>query len=98
MSRTESRLSECAEELQARHGVRTRTCAADLCAADDATLARVCDAVADLEVGVLVNNAGRSYGHAEYLDALDVEDVRAIIQINTLSLTLVCVWFGVAAV
>lgn len=87
ISRTESKLRDAAAELANAYGVETRVCAADLCRPDDASFARLGAALAGLEVGVLVNNAGMSYDHPEYLDAIEDALVTDIVNINAIAPT-----------
>ena len=56
VARREDRMQEIAGEIQSAHGVQTRILPLDLTAPD--ACARVADQVRDLEVGLLVNNAG----------------------------------------
>src|SRR5947199_5605856 len=58
VARRADRLEKLADELGRRHGVRTRVIAQDLGA--DGAAERVAEAVRDLDVGVLINNAGFS--------------------------------------
>lgn len=44
-------------------------------------------AVADIEVGLLINSAGMSYDHAEYFEAVSEADIAAIIQVNIVAVT-----------
>jgi short-subunit dehydrogenase len=76
-ARREDRLKGLAGEL----GVPTRVVPADLAAADGAD--RLADAVADLEIGVLVNNAG--FGHAGRFEKIPTERLRAMVQVNCLA-------------
>jgi short-subunit dehydrogenase len=59
VARSEDKLREAATELAARHGAKTRVVVQDLAAAGAAQ--RVFEAVRDLDVGVLVNNAGTGW-------------------------------------
>lgn len=59
VARREGRLAELAAELEKRHGVATRIATLDLSEPDAA--ARLAAAVEDLELGVLVSNAGFGY-------------------------------------
>jgi short-subunit dehydrogenase len=77
-ARREERLQALAAELEERHGVATRTVPVDLADADG--VERLAQAVADLEVAVLVNNAG--FGHAGRFEDNDPERLRAMIQLN----------------
>ena len=45
------------------------------------------DKLKEIEVGILVNNAGMSYEHADYLHLISDELVAKLIQINIVSLT-----------
>jgi len=77
-ARRAERLSELAAELGRDPTVQTRTVPLDLQTAGGAeALAR---AVADLEIAVLVNNAG--FGSIGALDALDPARVRAMVELN----------------
>ena len=58
VARRADRLEQLAEELGRRHGIRTRVIAQDLGA--DGAAERVAESARDLEVGVLINNAGFS--------------------------------------
>jgi hypothetical protein len=77
-ARREDRLGALAAELERAHGVRTRIVVADL--ADPGGADRVADAVADLPVGILINNAG--FGYAGRVEKQDTERLRALVQVN----------------
>ncbi len=59
VARSEAKLREAAREIESRHGVNTRTVVQDL--AEPCAARKVMDAVADLDIGVLVNNAGTGW-------------------------------------
>jgi short-subunit dehydrogenase len=80
-ARREDRLRELADELEKTFHVATRVVAADL--GDAAGADRVADAVADLEIAVLVNNAG--FGAAGRFEKLDPDRLREMIQLNCLA-------------
>ena len=83
ISRTQSKLATAAAEIAAAHGVQTDTLAIDFGATlPSSWVPLVASAVGPLDVGVLVNNVGLSYDHAEYYDALDDETVNALVAIN----------------
>jgi short-subunit dehydrogenase len=85
-ARRSDRLGAVADELEAAHGIQTRTVTVDL-AADDGpeTLA---DAVADLEVGMLVSNAG--VGYAGRFDKQELTRLKQMVALNcTANVTLV---------
>lgn len=77
-ARRADRLAELAEALEKEHGVRTRVVPIDLAEPDGA--ARLASAVADLEVGVVVNNAG--FGHAGRFDSRDEARLVEMVQVN----------------
>jgi len=77
-ARREDRMKALAEELERDHGVATRVVAVDLSEPSGAD--ELADAVADLPVGVLVNNAG--YGLAGRFSELDGERMRRMVVLN----------------
>ncbi|GAB4817824.1 hypothetical protein N2152v2_004870 [Parachlorella kessleri] len=87
VSRTESKLAAMEEELRSKHSVKLKHCAVDLCQATDADYARLAEVLEGVDVGVLVNNAGMSYDHPDYLETIDDDLLRDIITINTLAPT-----------
>lgn len=83
-ARREDRLRTLASELERAHGVQTRVISADLATIDGA--ARVANAVADLELSVLVNNAG--FGYAGRFEGQDADRLRDMVLLNCLAPTL----------
>jgi hypothetical protein len=77
-ARREERLRALAAELERLHGVATRVVPEDL--ADPHGADRLAAAVADLEIAVLVNNAG--FGYAGRLDKQDTERLRSLVHVN----------------
>jgi short-subunit dehydrogenase len=77
-ARREDRLTSLAKELEATYGVETRVIPADL--QDPKEVDRLADAVADLDLGILVNNAG--LGGAGSFGKVDLERLRAMIAVN----------------
>ena len=82
LSRTESKLTAAASEIEAKYKVDTKVVAVDFGAATAADYARIAGVVGDLDVAVLVNNVGLSYDHAEYYDAIDDKLIDDLIAIN----------------
>lgn len=72
------RLETLAEELRTSHGVETLCVPVDL-ASDDGP-DRLADAVAELDVGILVNNAG--VGYAGRFDRQDLDRLKKMIALN----------------
>jgi NAD(P)-dependent dehydrogenase (short-subunit alcohol dehydrogenase family) len=87
VSRTESKLAEQEEELRSKYSIKIKHCAADLCKGDDATFSRLAEALEGVDVGILINNAGMSYDHPDYLETLGDDFLRDLININCLSPT-----------
>ena len=77
-ARREDRLRELAAELEREHRVATRVVAADLASPEGP--ARLASAVADLDLAILVNNAG--FGHAGRFDRCDLAALQAMVQVN----------------
>lgn len=78
VARRRDRLEALAQEIEARHGVETRVVDLDLASSDAA--ARLAEAVADLDVGLLVNNAG--FGLQGRFDTLELDRLEAMVQVN----------------
>ncbi len=77
-ARREERLRRLADELEKVHPIATRVVAADLAAPDGVEL--LARRVADLEVGLLVNNAG--FGFQGSFHKQDADRLREMIQLN----------------
>src|ERR1039457_6930643 len=77
-ARREERLNALAAELRQNFHVDTRVVAVDLALADGAD--RLADAVADLPIAFLVNNAG--FGYAGRFDKLAIDRLRAMVVVN----------------
>jgi short-subunit dehydrogenase len=77
-ARREDRLRTLADELERTYHVSARAVAIDL--AEPGGADALAEAVADLPIAVLVNNAG--FGYAGRFDKLDAERLRAMVQVN----------------
>ena len=77
-ARREDRLGSLADELEKTHQVATRVVTVDLGVRDGAD--RLAEAVSDLEISILVNNAG--FGSAGRFEKQDLERMRAMIEVN----------------
>ena len=80
ISRTESKLEALASELEDKTEVKYL--AVDFSNATKAKWAEVQKTIEALDVGMLFNNVGVSYPHAQYLHELDDETVRQLITVN----------------
>ena len=78
VARRADRLERLAAELASTHGVETKVVAVDLSGEEGAD--RLADAVAELEVGMLVSNAG--VGYAGRLDKQDLSRLRRMVTLN----------------
>jgi len=78
VARRVERLEKLAAELREKQGVECRCVGQDLAAPDAAD--RVVEAVADIPIGILVNNAG--LGHAGRFESRDPERLAAMVQLN----------------
>lgn len=87
ISRTASRLEEEAKAITDKFGVEVRVIAADLTSTDPAVFSRIQESLRPLDVGILVNNAGMSYPHPEYMHIVGEEDIKNIVNLNVLSLS-----------
>ena len=77
-ARREDRLNALAAEIKEKYRVDTRVVAVDLAANDGVD--RLADAVADLEIAMLVNNAG--FGYAGRFDKLATDRLRSMVVVN----------------
>jgi hypothetical protein len=77
-ARREERLRELAAELSREHHVETRVVVADLAAPDGPQ--RIADAVAGLDLSILVNNAG--FGCSGRFERSDLAALERMVQVN----------------
>lgn len=88
ISRTQSKLDASAQEIKkANPNVEVMTVQADFDSSDDRVYKKIKEALCDVPIGILVNNVGRSYPHAEYLHLLSDELVESMIRMNITSTT-----------
>ncbi|HYC55980.1 MAG TPA: SDR family oxidoreductase [Candidatus Binatia bacterium] len=78
VARREENLHRVADELRRSHDVQTRVVAADL--SEPEGVEKLVEAVSDLEIGVLVSNAGAGYAGRFLLQ--DAERLRRMIELN----------------
>jgi len=82
ISRTPEKLHQQAKDLETKFKINTETVAIDFTKATAASFEPVQALVNRLEVGILVNNVGIAYDHAEYFHALDQSKIMDIIHVN----------------
>src|SRR5260221_4214335 len=80
-ARSEDRLNHLADELKRQYRIATRVVAVDLAVPEGAD--RLADAVANLPIAFLVNNAG--FGYAGRFDKLETDRLRAMVIVNCLA-------------
>jgi uncharacterized protein len=78
VARREERLRAVSDEIEKQHGVAVRTVAADLATREGVRDA--VDSVSDLDVAILVNNAG--FGYVGRFDQQDATRLEAMVQLH----------------
>lgn len=81
VARSQQRLRDVADSLRRVHHVETRTLSLDL--SQDGTLARIAEATDDLDVGLVVSNAGG--GKPGPFVSLPLAGLREIVQLNVIT-------------
>lgn len=80
-ARREELLHELARQLEDTHGIACRCIREDLAAPGAAE--RLAEAVSDLEIGLLINNAG--FGYATHFESADPNRIADMINLNCLA-------------
>jgi len=87
ISRSQGKLDEQARSLEATYKIQTKTVAVDFSQPSTTIFEPVKAAIQDLDVGILVNNVGGSYDHADYYLNLSKEKIESLIRLNIYSVT-----------
>eukprot|EP01114_Cavostelium_apophysatum_P009453 TRINITY_DN22600_c0_g1_i1.p1 TRINITY_DN22600_c0_g1~~TRINITY_DN22600_c0_g1_i1.p1 ORF type:complete len:322 (-),score=87.41 TRINITY_DN22600_c0_g1_i1:66-1031(-) len=87
VSRSQSKLDAQAKSIESTYKVQTKTVAIDFNSSNPAIFDPLRTAIEDLDVGILVNNVGASYDHAEYFLELSKEKIEQLIRLNIYSVT-----------
>jgi len=84
ISRSQQKLSEVAQKLETagKTKIQTKTVAVDFTSENPALFDSVKSAIAGLEVGILVNNVGVGYDHAEFFGNLTTQKINDLIRVN----------------
>jgi len=67
--------------------IQIKTIAADFSSTDDAIYNKIAEEIKGLNIGILVNNVGISYPHAQYINEVEDSLISQLININVYSLT-----------
>ncbi|KAL2725435.1 very-long-chain 3-oxoacyl-CoA reductase-like [Vespula squamosa] len=86
VSRSLVKLKDVSTEIKERYGVKTHIVEADL-TQGPAMYSKIAKTTKELEVGILINNAGMSYEHPEFLTNMPEETLNNILQLNVVGLT-----------
>ncbi|XP_017795815.1 PREDICTED: very-long-chain 3-oxoacyl-CoA reductase-like [Habropoda laboriosa] len=86
VARSQSKLEEVSAEIKQRYGVDVRTVEADL-TEGQAVYSKVAKATEELELAVVVNNAGASYDHPDLFTNISEERLATILQLNVAAVT-----------
>jgi len=81
-SRSEDKLASLAKDIESRFNVQTKYHAIDFSKRDPAAYAKLAEALSSVDVGVLVNNVGKSHVMPVYFDEADPQEVNDILEIN----------------
>jgi len=87
ISRTESKLKEQAAAIAEKYKVNVKLVAVDFSSASATLLDPVKAVIKGLDIGILVNNVGVSYDHAEFFAELDAQRIEALIRVNVTGTT-----------
>lgn len=87
ISRTPAKLEEQAKELQSKYNIETRVVPLDFSLSSPNLYDGVRNAVRDLDIGILVNNVGMSYDHADFFENLTEDKIDKLIRLNIYSTT-----------
>eukprot|EP01025_Chloroclados_australasicus_P049580 TRINITY_DN5654_c0_g1_i1.p3 TRINITY_DN5654_c0_g1~~TRINITY_DN5654_c0_g1_i1.p3 ORF type:complete len:339 (+),score=32.29 TRINITY_DN5654_c0_g1_i1:641-1657(+) len=90
VARNQEKLTAACEEIEQKYQVQTANVKVDLATPTEQDWQTLELFFNSKDVGILINNAGLSYEHAEYLHLMDPERIDNIISINATTLTQLC--------
>jgi len=85
ISRTKQKLDEQAKELQDKFKIETRVVPVDFSVENANIFDPVKATIENLDIGILVNNVGASYDHAQFFNELDRAKINQLIRLNVYS-------------
>ncbi|XP_015176616.1 PREDICTED: very-long-chain 3-oxoacyl-CoA reductase-like [Polistes dominula] len=86
ISRSLIKLRNVESEIKEKYGVETRIIEADLTKGQE-VYSKIAAVIEELEVGILINNAGMAYDYPELMTEMPEETLNKILQINVAGLT-----------
>jgi len=87
VSRSQSKLDEQAKELSKTFHIDTKVYALDFGLEDFSVFTGLKELIKGLDIGILVNNVGMSYDHAEFFHLLERDKIEKLIRINIFGTT-----------
>lgn len=88
VSRTEEKLKSVASELESKYKIQTKILAVDFTSSQlEADLLPLAKLAKELDIGILINNAGFAYPHAKFFHEVDSELITNLIRVNVEALT-----------
>jgi len=82
VARNKETLAQTASEIETKYKVSAATHSIDFAIADDAAYGAFTAAVANMNIGVLVNNVGKSHAMPGYLVDTPLDEIKDIVSIN----------------
>jgi len=87
ISRTQSKLEEQAKELGTKFKIDTKILSLDFSSEDLNMFEKVKEIIKGLDIGILINNVGMSYDHAEFFHLVEKDKIEKIVRINIFATT-----------
>ncbi|XP_043527780.1 very-long-chain 3-oxoacyl-CoA reductase-like isoform X1 [Frieseomelitta varia] len=86
VSQSQTKLEETADEIKQKYNVEVRIVQANL-TEGQAVYSRIAKAAEELEIAVVINNAGASYEHPDLFNSIPEESLTKILQLNVMAVT-----------
>ncbi|EPS70494.1 hypothetical protein M569_04268, partial [Genlisea aurea] len=83
VARNPDKLREVSQSIRSKHGsVQVKTVVVDFSGDLDVGISRIRDSIENLDVGILINNAGMSYQYARFFHEVDDKTLNELIKVN----------------
>jgi len=82
ISRTQSKLDQLAQDIESKYSVETKTLSIDFSVEGSNKFNAFRSAAQSLDIGILVNNVGVSYDHAQFYHELDSQTIQNLVRVN----------------